>query len=174
MRMRRFGPVAVPRYSCASLGCMNTVCPGQVSFIHVCCLHAIPSPITPWSFMIACSLAAYMNARIASNQASREPSTLAETKRPNRVHLRYGLAFRFQLLLTPPRGDAITFSYRQETYHLEKTFTSLTTHTLNRTRWLLRSRWTGVQAGKPARLKRNGVKSFYYRLLRHSQALGLG
>ncbi len=32
-------------------------------------------------------------------------------RRPNRVHLRYGLIVHLRLLSTPPRGDAVTFSY---------------------------------------------------------------
>jgi hypothetical protein len=31
--------------------------------------------------------------------------------RPNRVHLRYGLIVHLRLLPTPPRGNAVTFSY---------------------------------------------------------------
>ena len=31
--------------------------------------------------------------------------------RPNRVYLRYGLIVHLRLLSTPPRGDAVTFSY---------------------------------------------------------------
>ena len=53
---------------------------------------------------------------------------------PNRVHLRYGPAFRLQSLLTPPHDDARTIGYRRETCHLERTFTSLATYTLSRTR----------------------------------------
>jgi hypothetical protein len=32
-------------------------------------------------------------------------------RRPNRVHLRYGLIVHLWLLSTPPRGDAVTFGY---------------------------------------------------------------
>src|SRR3954464_3958638 len=32
-------------------------------------------------------------------------------RRPNRVHLRYGLNVHLRLLSTPPRGDAVTFGY---------------------------------------------------------------
>src|SRR4051812_13599834 len=33
-------------------------------------------------------------------------------RRPNRVHLRYGLIVHLGLLSTPPCGDAVTFGYR--------------------------------------------------------------
>ena len=82
--------------------------------------------------MITCGLTVYMNVR-KSNQASQLPRMLADSKRPNRVHLRCGLPFRLWMLLTPPYGDAISIGYRQETFHLKRTFTSLTTHTLGRT-----------------------------------------
>ena len=32
--------------------------------------------------------------------------------RPNRVYLRYGLIIHLRLLSTPPRGDAVTVSYK--------------------------------------------------------------
>jgi len=46
--------------------------------------------------------------------------------RPNRVHLRYGLAIRFPLFPTPPRGDAVTVSYKPENVYLGRTFTPRT------------------------------------------------
>ena len=53
--------------------------------------------------------------------------------RPNRVHKCYGLVVHLQLLPTPPRGDAVTFSYRPESVYLKRTYTSLTKHTYRRT-----------------------------------------
>ena len=90
--------------------------------------------------MIACGHVAHMNARAKSRQASPLQRWLADIRRPNRVYLRYGLTFRRWLLPTPPRGDAVTFGYRRWTFHLKKTCTSLTSHTLNRTLRCLRHR----------------------------------
>ena len=43
--------------------------------------------------------------------------------RPNRVRLSYGLHVRLRLLSTPPRGDAVTFGYRERASPGEGTFT---------------------------------------------------
>ena len=45
----------------------------------------------------------------------------------------YGLIIRFQLLSTPPRGDAVTFSFKVTT-PLEETFTLLISYHRKRTR----------------------------------------
>ena len=55
------------------------------------------------------------------------------TVRPNRVHLRCGLDVHFRLLPTPPRGDAVTISYRPVSADLKRTHTSRAIHTCRRT-----------------------------------------
>ena len=52
--------------------------------------------------------------RVSPVRASPLPSRLAARARPNRVHLRCGLVVHLPLLSTPPRGDAVSFSYRPE------------------------------------------------------------
>ena len=47
--------------------------------------------------------------------------------------LSYGLVIRLPLLLTPPRGDAITVDYRPESACLKRTFTAPIAHTHGRT-----------------------------------------
>ncbi len=131
--------------------------------------------------MIACGHVAHMNARAKSRQASPLQRGLADIRRPNRVYLRYGLTFRRWLLPTPPRGDAVTFGYRRWTFHLKKTCTSLTSHTLNRTLRCLRLRfhqkvpfmtakslrvanflWDIVCRGLPERQQWGEANYFYY------------
>lgn len=63
----------------------------------------------------------------AISQQARQPA------RPNRVHYRYGRVVRFPLLPTPPREDAVTFSYRPESACLKRTHTFPTKHTYRRT-----------------------------------------
>ena len=53
--------------------------------------------------------------------------------RPNRVHVRFGLAVHLQLLSTWPRGHAVTFSYGPENVCPARTRTSLIWYTLKRT-----------------------------------------
>ena len=48
--------------------------------------------------------------------------------------LTYGRLVHFPLLSTPPRGDAVTFSYRPEWAYLKRTYTSLAKHAYGRTR----------------------------------------
>lgn len=45
----------------------------------------------------------------------------------------YGPVVPLPLLLTPPRGDAISVGYRPESVYLGRTFTSLYTRALRRT-----------------------------------------
>jgi len=47
--------------------------------------------------------------------------------------LSYGLILHLPLLRTPPRGDALSFSYRPESACLTRTLTSLTLHARRRT-----------------------------------------
>src|SRR5579872_1414944 len=67
------------------------------------------------------------------------PSTPAETS-----SLSYGRVLHFQLLPTPPHGDAVTFCFRPENVCLKGTCTPLTLRALRRTipplrRWSLTS-----------------------------------
>jgi len=71
--------------------------------------------------------------------------------RPNRVHLRYGLAIRFPLFPTPPRGDAVTVSYKPENVYLERTFTPRTRHTYRHTATLASSQACPLRDGTFAR-----------------------
>jgi hypothetical protein len=65
--------------------------------------------------------------------ASPFASRLADITRPNRVHLRCGLAVRLTVLPTPPRGDAVPLDYKPENVYLKRTCTFLTIHTCRRT-----------------------------------------
>ena len=53
--------------------------------------------------------------------------------RPNRVHLRCGLAVRLPVLPTSSRDDAVPVGYKPESVYLKRTFTFLTKHTYRRT-----------------------------------------
>jgi hypothetical protein len=66
-------------------------------------------------------------------RASPLASRLADTTRPNRVHLRCGLAVRLTVFPTPPRGDAVPFGYKPENVYLKRTSTFLTGHTCRHT-----------------------------------------
>ena len=100
--------------------------PEQVSLIHEHALQDIPSPTTPcapvsgYAFgsgqawpTIRLSLAIVGSSDFVLSQQSRQ-SHKAESSLCRGLftarHL-YGLSFHFQLLPTPPRGDAVSFSY---------------------------------------------------------------
>ena len=56
-----------------------------------------------------------------------------QTIRPNRVHFRCGPVVRLTMLPTPPHGDAVSFGYRTENVSLERTCTSRSWYTRQRT-----------------------------------------
>lgn len=87
-----------------------------------------------------------------------------QTTRPNRVHLRCGLAIRLPVLPTPPRGDAVPVDYRPENVCLKRTFTSPSNHTRRRTLPSLRDPDAGA-SGLPSRQNRDHVFQLADRIL---------
>ena len=103
-------------------------------------------------------------------RASPYVSGLANHIRPNRVHLRCGLAVHLQLLSTSPRGDAVTFSYGPESAYPKRTCTSLIPYTHERTdtailgfqRWKPMSRMSRQRVTREPILNRMTQNSFEF------------
>src|SRR5205807_551161 len=118
-----------------------------VSLLHVPGLPTIPpppTPLAPRSLLHATrqrrGLPGHPGPGFALHSRARR------TTRPYRVHLRCGLVVHLQLLPTPSREDAVTFSYRPESACLKRTCTSRTKHTCRRTSAVARHRssWAGL------------------------------
>jgi hypothetical protein len=132
-----FAPPALP----GLFATMNPLTPArlrlsarQVSLLHVLGLPAIPPPTT-WLLRRSLSHVTLQRRRLPDRSdlgfAIRRQAR--QTTRPNRVHLRCGLAIRLPMLSTPPRGDAVSVGYKPENVYLERTCTPLSKHTHRRT-----------------------------------------
>ena len=128
--------MALPRYygrsdscspgSSASSG-MNTVSIGQqVSLVHTArpFMHSVtkhltrPATASPLPAQRGRLPGLYPDLDFTLNPQARRYA------RPNRVRPSYGLHVRLRLLSTPPRGDAVTFGYRERASPGEGAFTS--------------------------------------------------
>ena len=104
----------------------------RVSLLHGSNLPTIPSPITcrrpaiPVWFLDAGLPREFVFSHLVISEAF---GVLGFTfgwqarhdDRPNRVHLRYGLAVLLAMLSTPPLGDAVSFGYEVQT-NLDRDF----------------------------------------------------
>lgn len=129
----------------------------QVSLLHEQDRPAIPPPTT-WSLRRSLSHVTPQRLRLPRNRglgfATRRQAR--QTTRPNRVHLRCGLAVRLTMLPTPPRGDAVSIGYRPENVYLKRTSTSLSLLIHKRT---FLSRRDPAKTGRATRVTRHPLWS---------------
>jgi hypothetical protein len=135
-----FAPPALPGFS-ATMSALTPV-PGlelagaaQVSLLHVSDLQSLPSPTTSPPPLIAFtpnpSAPGAFSLFASPGFAFR--SQARQSARPYRVRFSYGRLLHLPLLPTPPRGDAVTFSYRPEWACLKGTSTLPARHARSRT-----------------------------------------
>jgi hypothetical protein len=135
-----FAPPALPGFS-ATMSALTPV-PGlelagaaQVSLLHVSDLQSLPSPTTspPPLVAFAPNPSAPGAFSLFASPGFALQSQARQSARPNRVRFSYGRLLHLTLLPTPPRGDAVTFSYRPEWACLKGTSTLPAKHACSRT-----------------------------------------